>query len=118
MFHFFRVSKNLDKRRRVSSSFVERLLSHSAEIYVGDPFNVSSNSGIEKVWIRGGEYQDFPSDIICLTVPRTFVRESFIVLLFSGIEKTFASEAYVTIFDFLSKSFCLTVPKFFVGEPF
>ena len=41
--------------------------------------------------------------------------ESFSVSLISGIEKFYASEGYVTIFDFLSNFFCLTVPKIFVG---
>ena len=36
----------------------------------------------------------------------------------SGIEIFYASEGYVTFFDFLSKFFCLTVPKISVGEPF
>ena len=44
--------------------------------------------------------------------------ESFSVSLISGIEKFYATEGYVTIFDFLSKFFCLTVPKKLVGEPF
>ena len=44
--------------------------------------------------------------------------ESFSVSLISGIEKFYASEGYVTIFDFLSIFFCLTVPKNLVGEPF
>ena len=43
---------------------------------------------------------------------------SFSVSLISGIEKFYASEGYVTIFDFLSKFFCLIVPKNLVGEPF
>ena len=38
--------------------------------------------------------------------------------LISGIKKFYASEGYVTIFDFLSTFFCLTVPKNFEGEPF
>ena len=46
------------------------------------------------------------------------VRETFSVSLISGMEKLFASDGYVTIFDFLSKFFCLTVPKNFVREPF
>ena len=37
--------------------------------------------------------------------------ESFSVSIFSGIENFFASEGYVTTFNFLSKIFCLTVPK-------
>ena len=67
---------------------------------------------------RGGEHQDFPSKIICLTVPKIFVREPFRVSLISGIEKIYVSEGYVTIFDFLSKIFCLTVPKNFVRDSY
>ena len=51
-------------------------------------------------------------------MPKNFVGEPFSVSLISSIEKFYASEGYVTIFDFLSKFFCLTVPKNFVGEPF
>ena len=35
--------------------------------------------------LRGG-YQDFPSKIFCLTVPKIFVEEPFIVSLYSGTE--------------------------------
>ena len=65
-----------------------------------------------------GEYQDCPSKTFCLTLPKNFVGEPFRVSLSSGMEKFYASERYVTIFDFLSKFFCLTVAKNFVGEPF
>ena len=44
--------------------------------------------------------------------------ESFSVSLISDIEEFFASEAYVTFFEFLSKFFCLTVPTNLVAEPF
>ena len=44
--------------------------------------------------------------------------EFFSVSLILGIEKFYASEGYVTIFDFLPKFFCLTVPKNLVGETF
>ena len=50
---------------------------------------------------RGGggrEYEDFPSKIFCLTVPKNFVGEPFSVSLISDIEKFYASEGYVTIF--------------------
>ena len=47
---------------------------------------------------RGGEYQDFPSKVFCLTVPKIFVGEPFSVSLISGIENFYASEGYVTIF--------------------
>ena len=40
---------------------------------------------------------------------------SFSVSLISGIGNIYASEGYVTIFDFLSKFVCLTVPKNFRG---
>ncbi len=69
-------------------------------------------------WIRKGKYRDFPSKIFCFTVPKSFVGESFNVSLISVIEKFYASEGYVTIFDFLSKFFFLTVPKIVAGEPF
>ena len=51
-------------------------------------------------------------------MPKVFVREPFRVSLISGMEKIFASEVNVTIFEFLSKFFCVTLPKRFVGEPF
>ena len=36
---------------------------------VGELFSLSLISGIEKIWMRGwgGEYQDFPSKIFCLS---------------------------------------------------
>ena len=40
--------------------------------------------------MRGGgerEYQDFPSKILCVTVPKIFVGEAFSVSLSLGIEK-------------------------------
>ena len=40
--------------------------------------------GLDK---RGGEFQDSPSKIFCLTVPKNFVGESFTVALISSIEK-------------------------------
>ena len=86
--------------------------SHSAEKFRGwgESFSVSFLSGIDKVWIRWGggrQYQDFPSKIFCLTVPKEFVREPFRVSLISSMEKFFASEGFVMIFDFPSKFFCL-----------
>ena len=55
---------------------------------------------------RGVEYQDFPTKIFCLTVPKNFVGEPFSVSLISGIKKFYASEGYVKIFrrKFLSHS--------------
>ena len=38
----------------------------------------------------GGECQDVPSKIFCLTVPKNFVGEPFRMSLISGIEKLYA----------------------------
>ena len=63
-------------------------------------------SGMEKVRMREGEYQDFPSKTFCLTVPTIFHSgDLFSVSLVPSIEKFYASEAYLTIFEFLSKFF-------------
>ena len=84
--------------------------------FVGEPFSVSLISGTEKVWIREGEYQDFPSNIFCLTVPKNFVGEPFSVSLISGTEKVWIREGEYQ--DFPSKILCLTVPQNFKVEPF
>ena len=47
---------------------------------------------------RGGEYQDFPSEIFCLTLPKVFVGEPNSVSLFLEIDKFYAPEGYVTTF--------------------
>ena len=62
--------------------------------FVGQPFSVSLIAVTEKVWIRkgGGEYQDFPSKIFCLTVPKNFVGEPFSVSLIAGTEKVWIRE--------------------------
>ena len=59
------------------------------KIFVEEPFSVSLIAGTEKVWTREGvgEYQDFPSKIICLTLPKLFVEEPFRVSLIAGTEK-------------------------------
>ena len=59
----------------------------------------------------GGKYQDFPSKVFCLTVPKNFVGEPFNVSLISGVEKICASEGYVTIFGrFFFVSQCRKIP--------
>ena len=65
----------MDKREGEVSEFsVENFLSHSAENLRRESFTVATISGTEKVWIRGGgEYQDIPSKIFCLTVPKISV---------------------------------------------
>ena len=73
----------------------------------------------------GGEYQDFPSKSLCLTVPKIFVGEFFSVSLTLGIEKKLGirerereRERERRDYDFLSLLLCLTVTKRFVEEPF
>ena len=71
--------------------------------------------------MRGrGKYQDFPSKIFCLTVPKHFVEEPFgaVFQKFSGSEKVYGKEGGGGIEIFPSKIFCLTLPKSFAGEPF
>ena len=72
---------------------------------VEESFTVALYSGIEKVWIRKGEYQDFPSKFFCFTVPKTFVSELFCAVFrkVSGIEKYRTTE--VEHQDYPSKSF-------------
>ena len=55
--------------------------------FLGEPFRVSLNSGIEEVWIRGGGYQDFLSNVFCLTLRKFSVGESSNVALISGTKK-------------------------------
>ena len=59
------------------------------KIFVGESFTVAVISGSGKVYGQegGGEYQDFPSKIFCLTVLEIFVEESFSVALIPGTEK-------------------------------
>ena len=65
---------------------------------------------------KRGEYQDFPSKVFCLTVPKIFAGESFTVAVISGTGKVWIRSGEYQ--DFPSKIFCLTVPKIFVGESF
>ena len=60
--------------------------------FVGESFTVALISGTEKVWIGGGEYQDFPSKNFCLTVPKISVGEIFPVASISGSEKVQGQE--------------------------
>ena len=46
----------------------------------------------------GGEYQDFPSKIICLTVPKIFVGEPFNVSLILGTEKVWIRQGGIKFF--------------------
>ena len=63
----------------------------------------------------GRECNDFPSKLLCLTVPKHFVEERFCVL------ESFRYRKMLWIrgeyHDFLSKIYCLTNRKKFVREP-
>ena len=88
-------------KRAMSRFFVEFFLFHSAEKCRKESCSLSLTSDIEKVWMNGwcgGECQDFPWKISCLTVPKKFVGKPFRVSLILGIEKFYAEEGYVTIF--------------------
>ena len=66
---------------------------------------------------KKGEYQDFPSKIFYLIVPKITVAESFIVSLNSGTEKIWR-RGVGEYQHFPSKMFCLRVPKNSLGESF
>ena len=97
----FRVSKNFMLQTVMSRfyDFLSKVYCLTVpKISVGESFTVPLISGTEKVWIRGGEYQDIPWKIFCFRVPKNFAGESFSVSLLSGFEIFYASEGYVRIF--------------------
>ena len=55
--------------------------------FVGEFFTVALIAVTEKVYRREGEYQDFPSNILYLTVPKFSVGEFFTVALNLCFEK-------------------------------
>ena len=88
LLHYFRVSKSLDKRGGVSRFSVKIFLSHSAEKFRRGILYCCINFGYRKSSEkRRGEYQDIPSKIFCLTVPKISTGESFTVALISGVQK-------------------------------
>ena len=86
---------------------------------VGESFTVAIISATEKVRMREKGVSRISIEDFLSHSPENFLSgEPLSVSLTSGIKKFYASEAYVTIFDFLSKFFCPTVPNSFVSEPF
>ena len=67
--------------------FLSFFLSHSAENFRRGIVYCCINFGYRKSLDKRGEYQDIPSKIFCLTVPKNFVGESFGNSINSGIEK-------------------------------
>ncbi len=108
----FGYRKSLEERGEgeVSRFSVEKFLSHSAENFCRGILYCCIN------FFGRGEYQNFPSKIFCLTVPKFSVGESFTVALISGSEKVWIGGWEYQ--DFPLKNFCLTVPKTSVGESF
>ena len=89
------------------------------KISVGESFTVALISGMAKVRMREGEYQEFPSKTFCLTVPNNFRNgDPFSVSLISGIEMFMLQRVMSRISIFCRNFFCLTVPDIFVCEPF
>ena len=64
----------------------------------------------------GGEYQDFPSKIFCLTMPKNFRRGILYCCSSFGYRKSLDKRGEYQ--DLPSKIFCFTVPKISVGESF
>ena len=98
---------------------VENFFSHSGEKFRRGNFLCCCFSYI----LVAKRYMDKTTGIIknsfenfCPTMPKIFVVEPFCPSLFSGIEKVYASEGYVTIFR--RKFFVSQSRKNFVGEPF
>ena len=53
---------------------------------------------------EGGEYQDFPSKILCFTVPKIVVGEHFKVSLILGIEN-FVFQRFMSLFSIFCRNF-------------
>ena len=82
--------KFMDKMGAEYQEFAwKNFLSHSAENFRRGILYCCINFGYRKSLDKrgGGEFQDIPSKIFCLTVPKNFVGESFTLALFSGIGK-------------------------------
>ena len=93
-------------------------MSHSAEIFRRGILYCCINFAVPKKFgEEGGEYQDFPSKIFCLTVSKISVGQSFTVALISGSEKVDGQEGGRAYHVFPSKNVYLTLPKISVGNP-
>ena len=97
--------KFADKKLGVISKFyVEIFLSHSADKFRRGMRNLSvlcfrkflvAKNFMDK---KGGRVSQFSVEKFCLKVPKSSVGETFSLSFFSGIEKIYASEGYVTVF--------------------
>ena len=108
--------KSLDKKGAIIKIFRRDFLSHSAKNFCRGIIYCCTDFRYRKSLERRGEYQDAPSKIFCLTMPKISVGESSIVSLISGTEKVWKGGGVVEYQDVPSKFFCLTLPKISVGE--
>ncbi len=72
---------------------------HSAKIFRRVILSCCINFGYRKGLDKRGEYQDFPSENVCLTVPKSFVGKLLNVALISGTGKTCIRGGGVSIFS-------------------
>ena len=86
----------MQKKRGVSRLFVRIFLSYSTEKFRWGTLRCIRKSRVAKNFVHqreggGGWYQDVPSKIFCLTVPKHFVEEPFCAVFqkYSGSEKVY-----------------------------
>ena len=122
MFHYFRVSKHFMFQKVMSlfSIFCRKfIVSHcQKDSQVNRSVLFLRKFPVAKKFMdkRGGEYQNSPSKIFCLTVPINFVGEILNVALITGTEKVWIRRGSIKIFR--GNFFSFRVPKSFVGEAF
>ena len=87
------------RRGRLSRFSVEIFLSHSAKNFCRGIIYCCTDFRYRKSLERRGEYQDAPSKISCLTMPKVSVGESSIVSLISGTEKVWKGGGGVSRFS-------------------
>ena len=94
----------------ISKFSVENFFPHSAENFRrGVPFSVYIISGIGKVWVRGGEFQNLPSKFVCLTVPKISVEENPLVFQYFRVPKKFMLQGVMSRLS-------ISCRKFFVSQ--
>ena len=93
MFHFFRVWKSVMHKRGMPRFSVENFSSHSTGKPRRGTILCSRNFLVSNIFLdkRGGDRQDFLSEIFCRTVPKSFIAEPFCAVLqkFSGSDKAY-----------------------------
>ena len=117
------VAKKVMEKRWVSRFFVGFISLTVAKKFVGEHFCAvfEKNSDREKIYGQEGGYQGFPSENFCLTMPKSFIGELFVLCCRKiPVAKKNMDEGggrRVSRFS-VERFFCLRVPKIFVGENF